>query len=227
MLIKNVLPSQSYSSDTKHENSSNVEKLFQSLIDEDGDFDLSFDEESLKNLTFQEAKELKIKLEDNGYLQNFDNDVEGLSPTASGLLQVVTFTYDEEFNKSLFESMKSKENPKKFLEEMVHNIEFTQGNREFPWPNITLDELQGDYVALEKSEIKSTNITSFLQQIIPAYEKLLSKLPEDYNEEEVEQSLKDLKELQKDYKTVDSEKNALLSTMMKVTRPNPLLGITE
>jgi len=224
MLVKNTLPSQSYSSDTKHENSSNVDKLFHSLIDEDGDFDINFDEEELKNLTFQEAKELKIKLEDNGYLKNLDSDTEGLSPVGAGLLKVITFTYDEEFNKSLFETMKTKESPKLFLDQMIHNIEFTKGNREFPWPNITLDEMQGEYTALSQNEIKALDINEFLHQIIPAYEKLLTKLPSEYDKDEVEQSLKDLKDLQNDYKTIDNEKSALLSTMMKVNRPNPLLG---
>jgi hypothetical protein len=224
MLVKNTLPSQSYSNDTKHENSPNVEKLFHSLINEEGDFDISFDEEELKNLTYQEAKELKIKLEDNGYLKNLDTETEGLSPMGAGLLKVITFTYDDEFNKSLFETMKTKENPNVFLDQMIHNIEYTKGNREFPAPNITLEEMQGEYTALSPNEIKAIDINDFLKQIIQAYEKLLTKLPEEYDKEETEESLKDLKTLQNEYKTIDNEKSALLSTMMKVNRPNPLLG---
>jgi len=224
MIIKNIFPSQNYSSDTKHENSSNVEKLFQSLIDEDGDFDITFDEEELKKLTFQEVKELKHKLEDNGYLQNVDTQSGDLSPIeSSGLLQVVSYTYDEEFNKSLFETMKEKENPKLFLDEITHNIEYTQGNREFPWPNVSLDEMQGEYTALESNEIKATDVNDFLKQIIPAYEKLLTNLPDEYDKEDTEESLKSLKDLKEDYKTIDNEKNVLLSSLMKVNRPNPLL----
>lgn len=225
MLVKNTLPSQSYSSDTKHEHSSsNVEKLFHSLINDDEEFNISFDEEELKNLSFEEAKELKIKLEDNGYLQNLDSEIEGLSPSGSGLLKVVTFTYDEEFNKSLFETMKQKDNPKQFLDEMIHNIEYTKGNREYLWPNVSEDEILGEYVSLDTRAIKMIDVQEFLGSTIAAYEKLLSTKSENYETDEIEQSLKDLKTIQNGYKTIDNEKSALLSSMMRVSRPNPLLG---
>ena len=225
MQIKNTLLSQNYSSDNKQQSSQNVEKLFHSLINDEGDFNISFDEEELKNLTFQEAKELKIKLEDNGYLKDLDDDINhGISENSSGLLKVVTFTYDEEFNQSLFETMKHKETPKLFLEEMIHNIEYTQGKREHLWPTISLEESQGEYTPLHENEIKSIDIEDFLNKTIASYEKLLTTVSTNYDKDETEQSLKDLKEIQSGYKTQDNEKNALLSSMMRVTRPNPLLN---
>jgi hypothetical protein len=223
--IKTALLSQNYSRDAKQQESSNVEKLFHSLINEEGDFDLSFDEEELKKLTFNEAKELKIKLEVNGYLQNLDNEVvESSSFLGSGLLKVINLTYEEEFNKSLFEKMQTKKEPDLFLEEMKHNMEYSEGRRDNPWPNTSEKEFQGDFFALTADEIKTLDIEKYLENTIESYSKLLSKMPTDFVKEELEQSLNDFKELQEGYKTKDNEKSALLSSMMRVNRPNPLLG---
>ena len=224
MQIENALLSQNYSNDKKQNHAQTVENIFHNLINDDGDFNISFDEEELKSLTFQEAKELKIKLEDNGYLQDVNDDINhGISENSSGLLKVVTFTYDEEFNQSLFNTMKSKDNPKVFLEEMIHNIEYSEGKRENLWPTVSIEETQGEYTALNDNEIKNIDIKEFLQTTIKAYEQLLSTISTGYDQEDTAQSLHDLKEISNGYHTQDSEKNALLSSIMRVNRPNPLM----
>lgn len=226
MKINQALFLQNNSSDTKDKNPSNVNKIFDSLLSQNGDdVEITLEESDLKELSFQEVKELKIKLQDSGYLVNLSEDIiKESSFLSSGLLKTITFTYDEEFNKSLFNEMKNKEDSNLFLEEITHNIEHSNGKKEHPWFIYPEDESYENYSPSTTNEIKATNIKEFLDKSIKSYEKLLSDPNNTHDVDEIKQSINNLKNLQKSYISIDNEKSALLSTMMRVSRPNPLLG---
>lgn len=225
MEIQSTQISQSYQSDIKKENSTKVEDLFKNMINENGFLNMSSNEAELKKLSYEEAKELRVKLEDNGYLKKADKNGNQLISFGSALLQVTDLTNDDSFNKTLFETMKSKDNPGLYLDEIKHNMGYTQGNMEFTFESISVAEAQGSFSPLTSKEIKNINVEKFLQDIIDTYEELLLKLPSYLDREEIQQSLNDYRQLQKDYQEKQNEKNVVLENLTKNHRENPLINI--
>lgn len=190
-------------------------KSFDKLITDETNF--NFQESNLRTLDFQELKELKLELEKSNKLYSSGLDFNSLS-----LLEATTLTNDINFNKSLVETMQKKESPFLYMMETKHNMEYSEGRREYPWPTLSVEEAQGNYSPLTNEEIKKINIDKFLETIISEYEKLLSNLPHYYDREETKQSLEDLKEIKQNYQKIQNEQKSLLDSFTKNNRPNPL-----
>ena len=172
-------------------------------------------ETELKKLSYEEAKELNIKLEKNGYFGEVNNDSIGIMTIGNTLLKVTSLTNDDDFNKVLFEEMKTKKHPAFFFDQIKHDIEYTKGNRDFPSGTISLNEAQGNYSPLSSYEYKNLDIQKFLINIIAVFDKMLSNLPYYRDREETEESLNTYKELQKKYHKKVDEKNAILESLTK------------
>jgi len=226
MEIQATTISQSYTTNaTTKTDSSKVEEKFSKFISEDGTLNISFDEKELKELSYEEAKELRAYLKEAGHLKDVDSNGNQLSTFGSGLLQVTDLTNDDTFNKTMFETMKTKKEPGFFLMEVRHNMEYSQGRREHPWPTISLDEAQGNFSPMTPEEFKQINVQEFLDDIIKTYEELLFNLPYYLDREETEKTLQGYKELQKNYQKELNEKNATLESYTKNTKENPLLSM--
>lgn len=225
MEINTTQVSPTYQSELQTESSAKVNDVFENMIHEDGNLAMDLEESELRNLSYEEAKELKLKLEENGYFDEIHNDTSGLMTIGNSLLKVTSLTNDEEFNKALFETMKTKEHPGLYFDEIKHNIEYSQGNRDFPWPSISVDEVQGYREPLTGDEYKNLDVQSFLSSIIKTYQELLLNLPSHLDEEETEETLNNYIELQKSYQEKKDEKNALLESLTKNNKENPLLNI--
>ncbi|MDY0320213.1 MAG: hypothetical protein RBR23_00640 [Arcobacteraceae bacterium] len=210
---RNILSSENISLESSVQEYS--KKSFDKLITDETNFNLQ--ESNLRTLDFQELKEIKLELEKSNKLYSL-----GLDFNASSLLEATTLTNDVNFNKSLVETMQTKESPFFYLMETKHNMEYSEGRREYPWPTLSVEEAQGNYSPLTNEEIKNINIAKFLETIISAYEELLSNLPHYYDREETKQSLEDLKEIKQNYQKLQDEQNSLLDSFIKNNRPNPL-----
>lgn len=224
MEIKTSQVSQNYLNNVEVEKSSNVEKAFSDFINENGYLKSSLEETELKKLSYEEAKELRIKLEENGYSKQVSYNTNQISSIGNTLLMVTDFTNDDKFNKALFETMKTKEFPGLYLDEVKHNMEYTQGRRKFPYPTITLEESRGEFSPLNSYEIKNMDIEDFLKDIIKTYENLLSELPYFLDKEETEKTLNDYKELQKEYHNKKDEETVILNNLITNNKINPLLN---
>ncbi|XPV70631.1 MAG: hypothetical protein ACNI25_08590 [Halarcobacter sp.] len=224
MVINTTQVSPNYQSDLKSESSAKVNDLFENIINKEGNLNVFIDESELKDLSYEEAKELRKKLEENSYLEESKNGDQRIS-FGSALLQVTNFSNDDDFNKTLFETMKTKEYPGLYFDEIKHNIEYEAGNRQFPWPTISVDEAQGNYTSLSNDDYKNLDIEKFLENIIETYTEMLLNLPSYLDREETEETLNNYKELQKDYQEKKDEKNALLENLTKNNKENPLLNI--
>ncbi len=226
MEIQTTQVSQNYQNNVTSESATKVDKIFENMINEDGNLNVFIDESELKDLSYEEAKELREKLEENGYLEESKNGDQRIS-FGSALLQVTNFSNDDDFNKTLFETMKTKEYPGLYFDEIKHNIEYEAGNRQFPWPTISLDEAQGNYTPFSNEQYKNLDIQQFLTNIIEIYQELLLKLPSYLDREETQETLDNYKELQKNYQEKQDEKKAILENLTKNNKQNPLINITE
>ncbi len=226
MEIQTTQVSQNYQNNVTSKSTTKVDKVFENMINEDGSLKISLNETELKKLSYEEAKELREKLEENGYLKK-DNNENQLYSVGNTLLSVINFTNDDDFNKTLFETMKTKENPGLYLDEVKHNIEYEGGNRQFPWPTISLDEAQGNYTPFSNEQYKNLDIQQFLTNIIETYQELLLKLPSYLDREETQETLDNYKELQKNYQEKQDEKKAILENLTKNNKQNPLINIIE
>jgi len=225
MEINTTQVSPNYTSELKSESSTKVNDVFENMINEDGHLAMDLEESELRDLSYEEAKELKLKLEENGYFDAIHNDTSGLMTIGNSLLKVTDLTNDDDFNKALFETMQTKEHPGLYFDEIKHNIDYSLGNRQFPWPTISVDEAQGDYLPLTGDEYKNLDVQKFLSTIIQTYQEMLLKLPGYLDREETEETLNNYKELQKSYQEKKDEKNALLENLTKNNKENPLLNI--
>ena len=146
-------------------------------MEENGFITGDFEERKFKHLSFEEAKALQLKLEKDGYFNKGDEDIANIAFANIGasLLQATTYTNDDEFNKALFETMKTKEHPMNYLNEINHNLEYSQGRRKFPYPTIYIGEVQGltnygfTYKKMSKDEISNINISEFIKFMINTY----------------------------------------------------------
>jgi len=225
MEIQATTTSQNYATTTTQKaDSSNKEEKFSKFISEDGILNISFDEKELKELTYEEAKELRAYLEEAGYLKDVDSNGNQLATFGSGLLQITDLTNDDSFNKTMFETMKTKSEPGLFLMEVRHNMEYSQGRREHPWPTISVNEAQGNFSPMSAEEFKNIDVQKFLDDIIKTYEELLFNLPYYLDREETEKTLQGYKELKEEYQKELDEKNAMLESYTKNTKENPLLN---
>lgn len=213
---------QSYQTNTVSK--ARVDELYSDFMGEDDQLHVSFHEEELKKLTYEEAKALREKLETNGHFKDIDESGNERSSFGSGLLQVTGLTNDDSFNKAMFETMKTKESPGFYLMELRHNMEYTQGKRAHPWPTISVEEAQGKMHRLTPQELKEIDVQEFLNDIIKTYEELLLNLPYYLDREETENTLNGYKELQENYQKEQNEKNAILESYTKNTKENPLLN---
>jgi len=224
MEINTTQVSPTYQSELKSESSAKVNDVFENIINEEGNLNVFIDESELKDLSYEEAKKLREKLEENGYLEESKNGDQRIS-FGSSLLQVTNFSNDDDFNKTLFETMKTKEYPGLYFDEIKHNIEYEAGNRQFPYPTISLDEAQGNYTPFSNDDYKNLDVEEFLENIIETYTEMLLNLPSYLDREETEETLNNYKELQKDYQEKQDEKKALLENLTKNNKENPLLNI--
>ena len=67
MEIQTTQVSQNYQNNVTSESTTKVDKVFENMINEDGSLKISLNETELKKLSYEEAKELREKLEENGY----------------------------------------------------------------------------------------------------------------------------------------------------------------
>lgn len=225
---------QNYKPDLKSEKLNTVEKVFNNLIQEDinnekksakGPYSVKIgrdiSEQELKKLSYEEVKELKSKLDEMNYFDKTnENGPDFLDYAGIGLLSVVDFTNDDNFNKTLFETMKNKDEPGLFLAEIKHNMEYSKGLKEYPFGA----SMEGDS-NMTTNQIKNINVNEFLENAIVLYKKALSLLPPFLDRERTEQSLEDLKNLKENYEKRKKENNIILENITRNNKPNILQGL--
>lgn len=223
MEIQASYQTQNYQNTVQAKESSKTQEQFSKFINKDGTLNISLDERELKELSYEEIKELRKYLQEAGVLKDTDANGNSIGGLGSSLLHITDLTNDESFNKTMFETMKTKDEPGLFFMEMKHNMEYAQGRRAHPWPTISLDEAQGNFSPMSAEEFKTIDVKKFLNEIIKAYEELLFNLPYYLDRKETEETLQGYKDLQESYQKELDEKNSILESYTKNNKENRLL----
>ncbi len=184
---------------------------------------------NISQLSYEDAKQYKPQI-DEFFKQKGITDETPLSSMvfmAFPWITTINLTNDESFNKTLFDTVKTKEDPQTsdgfmFMLKTIHNMEYAVGKKEYPWEIITLDEAYGNSPYLSKGEAKQTDIANFFDKVIRAYKDLLANFPMDNIYEQTVRGLRDLEDLELQYQKNVSENKSLLEQLTRNTKPNPL-----
>lgn len=204
---------------------------FDTLIGEDFTAFLDDLSSRISTMSYEELKQYQPQIDAHYQSTNLMNETDinvGYSTNPFyPWVGIVGLTNDEEFNKTLFDTVKSKTPTEGALhmDMIIHNMEYTEGRRMFPWPTLYVEEALGNYSPLTKDEMKQLDVQKFLSQMIDDYKQLLLNLPHYYKRDEVEEHLQSFEQLQNSYQSKLDEKNSILAQLLKNNKPNPLTTI--